>query len=275
MKPLLAALLLMGLSACSLLPEQIDVTAGWSANRFYTEAKEALLEGNYETAINHYEKLQARYPFGRYAQQAQLDLIYAYYRSGEPDMAIAAADRFIKSNPRHPFVDYAYYLKGVVNFNRGVGALERLLPGDPTKTDTATATRSFNDFAELTRRFPDSKYAEDARQRMVFLYNNLAGYELNVADFYYRRKAYLAAANRTKYLIETYPRSPAVTDALAIQVRAYAQLGLMELAQDTLRVLERNHPNHPQLASLSAAAAGQPEPTGIKSLFDISLFDFF
>ena len=228
------------LSACGLLPEQIDETKDWSANKFYAEASEALAGKDYERAIKLYEGLEARYPFGRYAMQAQLDIAYAYYRFEEPESAIAAANRFIKLHPRNPSVDYAYYLKGIVNFNRSVGFFDRFLPTDPSQRDPGSALDSFKDFAELTQRFPDSIYAEDARKRMLYLRNNLAQHEVNVADFYYRRGAYLAAANRGIYVIEHYQRTPAVRRALEIMIKAYRKLDMRELARDAERVLALN-----------------------------------
>mgnify|MGYP003377754198 CR=1 FL=1 len=164
---LIAAALLAG---CSLLPDKIDETRGWSAQRLYSEAKEAMNGGNYKTALEYLDKLQARYPFGRFAQQAQLDTIYIQYKDNEPDAALAAADRFIKANPRHPYVDYAYYMKGLVNFRRNNTILEQIAPSDRAKTDTATARQSYSDFAELIRKFPNSKYAEDARQRLSLIH---------------------------------------------------------------------------------------------------------
>ena len=249
----IAAALLAG---CALLPETIDETKGWSAQRLYSEAKEAIGEGNYKTALEYLDKTQARYPFGRYSQQAQLDTIYVQYKDNEPDAAIAAADRFIKANPRHPYVDYAYYMKGLVNFERSNTILDRLAPNDRAKTDTATARQSYNDFSELARKFPDSKYAEDARQRMLFLHNNLAAYEVNVADFYLRRGAYVAAANRAKYVLETYARTPAVENALSIMTQAYVKMGMPQLASDSLRVLERNYPQSPELPKLNTLVQG-------------------
>ena len=250
--PLAAALL----AGCALLPDKIDETKGWSAQRLYSEARESMTEGNYQTALEYLDKIQARYPFGRYAQQAQLDTIFVQYRDNEPDAAIAAADRFIKANPRHPYVDYAYYMKGLVNFNRTNTLVERLAPTDRAKTDTNTARQSYNDFAELVRKFPDSKYAEDARQRMLFLHNSLAAYEVNVADYYLRRGAYVAAANRAKYVLETYARTPAVEDALGIMTQAYVKMGMPQLAADSLRVLERNYPQSPELPKLNALVKG-------------------
>ena len=264
---LAAVLVVAGLGGCSLLPEQIDKTKEWSAARLYSEAKDELSSGNYETAIGYFEKLQARYPFGRYAQQAQLELIYAYYKSNEPDAAIAAADRFIRTYPRHPFVDYAYYLKGLTNFTREGGVMQRLRPIDMKTTDTSLSLQAFNDFSELVRRFPNSKYAEDAKQRMLFLRNNLAAYEIHVAAYYMRRKAYVAAANRAKYVIQNYPRTPAVPEALAILTRAYTKMGMPELAEDSLRVLTFNYPDSEQVPELTAMLNG----TEVKR----PLFSFF
>ncbi|MFO1420148.1 MAG: outer membrane protein assembly factor BamD [Candidatus Competibacteraceae bacterium] len=250
--PLVAALL----AGCSLLPEKIDETKGWSAQRLYSEAKDSMNDGNYQTALEYLDKIQARYPFGRYAQQAQLDTIFIQYRDNEPDAAIAAADRFIKANPRHPYVDYAYYMKGLVNFNRSNTLVERLAPTDRAKTDTNTARQSYNDFSELVRKFPDSKYAEDARQRMLFLHTSLAAYEVNVADFYLRRGAYVAAVNRAKYVLQTYSRTPASARALSIMTQAYIKMGMPQLAADSLRVLERNYPQSPDLPKLNALVKG-------------------
>jgi outer membrane protein assembly factor BamD len=240
--------LLLTIGGCGLLPEQIDETGDWSANKFYSEAKKALAGGDYERSIELYEKMQARYPFGRYAQQAQMEIVYAYYKYDEPESALAAADRFIKLYPRHPNVDYVYYLKGLVNFNKGKDIIAKYLPQDPTERDPGAARDAFNDFATLVRGYPQSKYAKDARQRMLFLRNNLAMYEVHVADYYMRRRAYVAAANRAKYVVEHYQRTPAVPRALAIMVGAYENLGLEELATDARRVMELNYPDEPAYA---------------------------
>lgn len=246
--PLAAALL----AACSLLPEKIDETQGWSAQRLYSEAKESMSEGNYQTALGYLDKIQARYPFGRYAQQAQLDTIFVQYKDNEPDAAIAAADRFIKANPRHPYVDYAYYMKGLANFERSNTLIERLAPSDRSKTDTATARQAYNDFSELVRKFPNSLYAEDARQRIFFLHNSLAAYETNVARYYLQRGAYVAAVNRAEYVLENYARTPATEDALSIMTQAYVKMSMPKLAADSLRVLERNYPQSSELPKLNA-----------------------
>ncbi len=228
------------LASCGLLPEQIDETKDWSASKFYAEASEAMADKDYERAIELYEGLEARFPFGPYALQAQLDVAYAYYLYEEPDSALAAADRFIRLHPRNPFVDYAYYLKGIVNFNRSVGFFDRFVPTDPSQRDPGSALDSFKDFAELVRRFPDSRYAPDARKRMLYLRNNLAQYQVNVADYYFRRGAYLAAANRGVYVIENFQRTPAVKPALEMMIKSYRKLGMDELAADTERVLVIN-----------------------------------
>ncbi|PLY17218.1 MAG: outer membrane protein assembly factor BamD [Sedimenticola sp.] len=239
-RSLILILLVVSLSACSLLPEQEDETKGWSALKFYTEASLAMSEGDYETAIKYYEGLEARYPFGRYAMQAQLDVAYAYYKNGEYESSIAASDRFIKLHPRNPFVDYAYYLKGVVNFNRNLSFFSRFFPTDTSQRDASATLSSFNDFAELVRRFPDSEYADDARSRMIYLRNNLAMSELHVARYYMRRGAYVAAANRAKNVVEKYQRTPPVKEALEILVEAYDIMGLTQLSADAQRVLAVN-----------------------------------
>jgi len=236
-------LILAGLlGGCGLLPEQIDETKDWSAQRLYSEAKEAMNDADWEKAIDLFEKLEARYPFGRYAQQALLESAYAYYKFDEPESATAAVDRFLKTYPRHPHTDYAYYLRGLVNFNRGDTLVDRFLPRDPAERDAGAARQAFFDFGELVKQFPDSRYAQDAGQRMVFLRGNLARYEMHVADYYMRRGAYVAAANRAKQVIESYQGTPAVPEALEVLVRAYRKLGLEDLAADAERVLQLNYP---------------------------------
>jgi outer membrane protein assembly factor BamD len=229
---------------------ETDETRKWSASKFFSEAKAAASLGDYDTAIKHYETLQARYPFGRYAKQAQLELAYAYYKYDEPDSAIAACDRFLKENPRNPSVDYAYYLKGLVNFNRGIGFIDRFVPTDASQRDPGSARESFKDFSILLSRFPNSKYAKDTRQRMVYLRNTLSQHEVNVADYYLKRKAYIAASNRAKEVIENFEKTPSAGDALAIMIESYNKMGLKKLSQDARRVLKLNHPDHPALAAV-------------------------
>ncbi|TVQ85364.1 MAG: outer membrane protein assembly factor BamD [Chromatiaceae bacterium] len=237
---LVLTLVLSLLGGCGIFGKEFDETEGWSAEELYSRASRELGAGNYTRAIELYRKIEARYPFGRYAMQAQLDLAYAHYRADQPEEALAAADRFIKLYPQNPFVDYAYYLKGVVNYNRSVGFLDRLIPVDASQRDPGSAMDAFEDFAELVRRFPDSRYAEDARQRMLYLRNNLARHEVNVAQYYLRRGAYIAAANRAQYVVERYQRTAAVEDALEVMIAAYQRLGKDQLAADARRVLVMN-----------------------------------
>jgi outer membrane protein assembly factor BamD len=238
--PFLAVLLAFLTSGCAWLDKYSDNTQGWDAAKLYAEASDELNSGSYATAIDYYSKLEARYPFGRYAMQAQLDVAYAHYRAEQPEEAIAAADRFIKLYPQNPYVDYAYYLKGIVNYNRSVGFLDRYIPTDPSQRDPGAALDAFQDFAELVRRFPDSKYTPDARQRMLFLRANLAQAELNVARYYMKRGAYLAAANRATYVVEQFQRTAAVPEALEIMIQAYTAIGEEQLAADARRVLTLN-----------------------------------
>jgi outer membrane protein assembly factor BamD len=243
-------ILLLSLSGCGIFSEIEDRTAKWSADRLYTEAKEMLEAGDYESAIKHYELLEARYPFGKYAQQAQLDIIYAYYKYEEPESSIVAADHFLKLYPRHPKVDYVYYLKGLVNFNHNQGVLDRLLPLDRSQREQSVALDSFYAFAELIERFPKSKYSKDARQRMLYLRNTLASSELHVARFYMKRGAYVAAVNRAKMVIEAYQRTPAVPEALVILAKAYKIMGINDLSDDALKVLKLNYPDYKKIAEV-------------------------
>jgi outer membrane protein assembly factor BamD len=230
------------LIGCSAFSGDSDPTKGWSAAKLYAEAKDALDSGDYEKAIDMFETLEARYPFGRYAKQAQLDAAYAYYKFEEPDSAIAAAERFIKLHPKSPHVDYAYYLKGLANFDRGKTIISKVVPRDPSERDPTPMLRAFEDFSVILKRYPDSRYADDARRRMVYLRNKLAQYELNVADYYMRRGAYVAAINRATYVLENYQGAQAIPQALKTLVRAYRKLGLNDLARDALRVLRTNYP---------------------------------
>lgn len=239
------------LNGCAWLRTDEDETKDWSAQRFYSEAKEALNKKNYEEAIKYFEGLETRYPYGRYAQQAQLEIAYAYYKYGEPQSAIAAADRFIRLHPAHPHVDYAYYLKGLANFNTKRNLIDRL-GGEPdlSDRDPKAARQSFEALRELVTRFPQSRYAADATQRMTYLLNALARHDIRVARYYLRRGAYVAVVNRSKYVIEHYQRVPAVEDALGLMATAYQKMGLVELATDAMRVLKKNFPNSRYLADV-------------------------
>jgi outer membrane protein assembly factor BamD len=240
------------LSGCGLFSEKVDKSKDWPVRRLYQAAKTAMDNGEYETAIDYYHKLESRFPFGRYAQQAQIDITYAYWQYDEIASALAAADRFIKLHPRHPNVDYAYYLKGLINFRIGRTFLDRFVPRDRSQRDPGAARQAFDDFSTLVSRFPRSKYSEDARQRMLYLKNTLARHEVNVADYYLRRSAYVAAANRARNVVENYQSTPAIPDALALMAKAYMFMDLDDLSADALRVLKLNYPNHEQIPIIEA-----------------------
>lgn len=230
-------------AGCGLLPEVQDETVGWSATKLYAEAKDAMTDGAYDKAVKYFEKLEARYPYGRFAQQAQVEIAYAYYKDGEAASALAACDRFIHLHPNHPNVDYVYYLKGLVNFNADLGLLGHISNQDMTERDPKGAREAFEAFRELITRFPESKYSKDAQLRMEYLVNALASHETHVADYYFRRGAYLAAANRGKHVVVTYPQAPAVEKALFVMVLSYDKLGLEDLRNDADRVMRKNFPN--------------------------------
>ncbi len=240
---LISASLIM-LQGCSgVNPETLpdDTTAA----EIYKEAKTNLDNTNYEDAIKLYEQIESRYPYGKYAQRAQLEIAYAYYKDNEPETAILSADRFIKLHPNHPNVDYLYYLKGLAAFDVNSSFFSKLFDQDEAERDPKAARQAFQYFAELVRRFPKSKYRIDAIKRMKLLRDNLARYEIYVAKYYLKRNAYLAAVNRAKYVIQHYPKTKSIPDALGLMVVGYRKLGLKKLAKDALRVLQLNYPNHP------------------------------
>lgn len=235
------------LAGCG-LPDQIDETAGWSAQKLYAEAKDSMSDGAWDRAIKMFEKLEARYPYGRYAQQSQLEVAYAYYKSGEQASAVAACDRFIKLHPNHPNVDYAYYLKGLAYFNEDLGMMGTLANQDLSERDPKATRDAFDTFKELAQRFPDSKYTPDAKLRMHYLVNALANHEVHVARYYYKRGAYVAAANRAQTAIKDFPQSPAVEEALFLLVQSYDALKMADLRDDAERVMRKNFPNSRYLA---------------------------
>jgi outer membrane protein assembly factor BamD len=247
----LAALAMTAMLAvgCNLLPEVKDETAGWSAERLYSSAHDEMMSGNYTRAIRLFETLEARYPYGRHAQQALLEGSYANYRSGETAAAVAGADRFIRNYPNHASVDYAYYLKGLVHFREDQGLLGYLYETDLSERDPKAMRESFNAFKELAQKFPDSRYAEDANQRMRYLANALGMHEVHVARYYYNRGAYVAAANRAQASLVNFPRVPANEDALDILVKSYEKMGLEKLAEDSRRVLKATYPQSKYLVA--------------------------
>ncbi len=241
--PLLLALLL--LTGCG--SDKLENDAEANELALYRTAQGSLRSGNYDDAVTRLQLLEARFPFGRYAEQAQLEIIYAYYRSAQPEAARTAADRFIRLHPNHPNVDYAYYLKALSSFEEDENFLAQIFPIDPSRRDPGAARDSFDDFAQLIRRFPDSQYAPDAQRKMKYLKNLLAEAEIHVARYYINRGAYIAAANRGRYVLENFQGTIAVPDALAIMVEAYQLLDLPDLADDAMLLLTSNYPNHPSL----------------------------
>ena len=230
----------VSLGACSGKSE-IDIIADWSVERFYQEARGELFKENYLTAIEYYETLESRFPFGKYATQAQIDVAYAYFKFNEPDSAITAIDRFVKLHPRHESVDYAYYLKGLVNYGRGGTILDFISERDMAEFDKNLLLASYNDFKLLLQRFPASKYAADSRKRLIYLRNELARADYKVANYYASRQAWVAVANRTKFILQNYQGSSVVRPALELQLQAYQQLGLEALARDTQRIIDLNN----------------------------------
>jgi len=231
------------IGACASKEEKIE---RGSEQDLYNQAQSMLDASNWTSAIEALQLLEEYYPFGSFAEQSQLDLIYAYYRTSENDAAIAAADRFIRLHPQHRNVDYAFYMRGIASFyNESV--FSSFFPTDYTSRDPGSATESFDYFSTLITRYPQSAYAPDAKQRMVYLRNTIARGEISVANYYFKRGAYLAAANRGRWVVENLQETPAVPDALAVMAQAYHLLDMQDLSDDAVKVLALNFPNHPAL----------------------------
>lgn len=252
--PLLLVALLTG---CGAFEKDVDPTKDWSAAKLHSEAKAALNDGNYEQASKLYESLESRYPYGTYSQQAQLEQIYSYYKQHETASAISEADRFIKAHPNHPSVDYAYYMKGLANFSDDLGLFGMYNDQDLAQRDIKPTRESFDAFKELVTRFPNSRYVEDATVRMSYLVNAMAKGDLATARYYYRRQAYVAAANRAQQIIKSYPRTPAVEEALFIMYGSYDAMGLQHLRDDTLRVMQLDYPNSKYLSKDKGKAVAE------------------
>ncbi len=241
-----AALLLIlcalaaGLTGCS---KNKDNYQGLSAEQIYTQAQTNMKKENYADAIKDFEALEARYPYGEHSRDAQLALISAYHKKNESALALSAVDRFIRMNPRDPKVDYAYYLKGLINFDQNSTFMFRHLPLERSSRDTASAQESFDAFKDLIERFPNSEYVADARQRMLYLREQLASFELHVANYYLKRGAYLSAANRANYVLKNFPHTSAVPKALQMMVTSYHKLGMHQLAEEAEKTLETNSRN--------------------------------
>lgn len=244
-----AVIVTIWLTGCSIFgaPTVLDETKGWSVQRIYEEGEAKMRDKDYDKAISYFQTLESRYPHGRYATQAQMEIAYAYYKKGDPISCIAAADRFIKLHPNHPNIDYAYYIKGLATFSER-GVIEKLTLQQISDRDPKSLRASFLSLKELVTRYPDSRYVKDAVLRMTYLVNALAEHEIHVARYYMKRTAYVAALNRCKFVMENYPDAPSVEEALVISISAYDLMGVTELKQSTLQVLQTNYPNSPMLA---------------------------
>ena len=247
MKRSVAAFLLVltaTLQGCGMFGDKLDPQKNWTPEQYYKAAKTELDNGAYQAAVKLYEGLEAKYPFGRFAQQAQIDIAYAYYKQGETAQAVAACDRFMKLHPNHPNFDYALYLKALAYYKLDQGFLGAILDQDMSERDPKALRESFEVFKELVERYPASTYTEDSRLRMAFLINTLARHEVNVATYYFNRGAYLAAANRAQATLQRYPQAPANEDALIMMIRCYEKMGMKDLAADSKRVLDKNFPKN-------------------------------
>lgn len=248
-KLIIVLILALTLSACSIFGSKKATIDTMPVGQLYTKAHGDLENADYAAAIKAYQRLIARFPSGDYSEQAQLELAFAQYKDNQPDDAYSTINRFITTYPASKHVDYAYYLRGLINFGRTSGFIDRLTQrtGGQSRRDQGFNLKSFDDFSELTRRFPDSAYAADARQRMIYLRNILAQFEINTAEFYLRHQAYVASADRAEYVVEHYQQAPQVADALAILSRSYLLMDRDELAAQSRKVLALNYPDHPYL----------------------------
>ncbi|KTD21617.1 outer membrane protein assembly factor BamD [Legionella londiniensis] len=250
-RPLLSIILILSLGACTKWKdgEEHNPFEGMTAKQLYQESKSYLAKKEYESAIKRLEALETMYPFNNDAERAELDLIYAYYQNGDYASAAATAERYTRLYPRAKNVDYAYYMKGLANFQQTRGTLATLLPLDESWRDPGSQSQAYSDFATLIQQFPNSRYKANALQRMIYLRNIFAQHELNVARYYYQRKMYVAAIERANYLIKTYPQAPSVQEALAIVYHGNKELGLNQAANNALAVYRATyHANPPNVA---------------------------
>lgn len=235
------------IASCGRWGKKEDPLETMSVETLYSQARVSLQKGNYSRAQRYYQRLVARFPYGPYSEQAQIELAYSYYKANKPEEATSAVNRFVRTYPAHEHIAYLYYLRGLINADRHEGAMLRIARLDPTQREQVSLRQAFNDFNDLIQRYPNSRYAADARAKMVHLRNQMARHDLNVAVFYLGRRAWVAAANRSKYVLEQYPQSVYDADALAVMSEAYRRLGKDTLAADSRRVLETNYPDHPYM----------------------------
>jgi len=247
----LITLLIMsfGLSGCALFDgdDELEVDLNSGEQQMYRRAQRFLDTSNFDLAISALQQLESRYPFGKYAEQAQLELIYAHHGAYQSEAAIEAADRFIRLHPQHPSVDYAYYMKGVSAYDMNENFFSSLIPSDDSKRDVSGVREAFDEFTQLLTRYPNSRYAQDARARMVYIRNMLARHEIHVANYYFKRGAYMAALKRGQNVVENMQETTAVADGLAVMAQAYILLEMSDLAKDSVRVLCANYPEHPNI----------------------------
>ncbi len=253
LRPVLLLLLVavLGTSGCARLKGMFkdgDANEGVPVAELYQKGHEQVMDGDWSSALTIYKRLVAQYPYGPYTEQALVETAYAQFKSGKNDDAISTIDRFIRTYPTHRNTVYMYYLRGLVNSNRDTVFLQKVWTLDASRRDLATPQQAYNDFKIVTERYPNSRYAADALQRMAALRNMFARHELDVALYYLRRGAWVAAADRAKYMLETYPQSEYQNDAVAILGEAYTRLGNTTLAADARRVLQQNDPQHPWLS---------------------------
>jgi len=244
---ILACIAAITLNACSSAPEELDTSRLTEVEAGYARAQQAMANSNFNAAVQVLEALNTRFPFGPLTHQIQLDLIYVYYKTSDLDKALASIDRFTRLNPNHQSIDYALYMRGLTNERAAENFFQEFVGIDRSDRDPSKAREAFDDYAELVRRFPDSKYAADARQRMIGIKSRLARYEIAVAEYYIKREAYLAAANRGKYVLENFADTPEVELALRVMAEAYKNLGLTELHDDTVATLQQNFPSNSYL----------------------------
>lgn len=239
---LLAVCLTSVLAACGVLPEKVDETQSWSTSKLYAEAQSSMADRDYSKAAKYNAMLVGRDPFGKFAEQAQINTAYAHYKDNDTDQAMADVDRFIRLHPSSPIIDYAYYLKGLITFDDNLGLFGRFSGQDLSERDPKALEQSYETFKYLVEHYPNSQYAKDAAERMRYALNAMAKHEVLVAQYYYDRGAYLAAANRAQDAIKKFNRAPAVEDALWIMVESYKKLHLTKLSDDARRVLAATYP---------------------------------